>query len=432
MTTLQRSSLLAIAASIAVVGLSACAPGGADAPAATESGAATTASAAPSASAEEHDHEDAEATEASAKTPRITLTYDGGLLVLDAASLDVVADETLAGFNRINGAGDGRHVLVSTTGGWAVLDAGSWSEPHGDHSHYYTAEPHLHPVLVEAKTPAHVVVHDELTTLFDDGTGEVTVIPTGEWTEIAEHHEVTPSRTYTTPAAHHGVAVADQSGNLFVTQGDENGRTGARLLDASDAELAASDECPGIHGETVVGELILAGCENGALLLHGDHFHKIAAPDAYGRIGNAFSAEDSAVVLGDYKTDKEGGIGLTQFSLIDTEAESLQVFDLGSEYTWRGLARGVDGSALILGTDGDLRVIDPATGQVQRTIEVIADWTVPEEWQTAHPALTEHRGYAYITEPATNTIYVVDYVTGAVTKQAQLPQTPNEIVVTAG
>lgn len=389
---------------------------------------------------DDHDHEGedgheeeatSDVTEAAARTPRVTLTYDGGLLVLDASTLEVEADLPLDGFNRLSDAGDGRHVAVTTAGGWALLDAGTWSEAHGDHSHYFTAAPELHDVVVAAEKPAHVVVHDGLTALFDDGTGDVTVVAADGWTRAAARGEVEALRTFTTPSAHHGVAVASQDGHLVVTEGTEESRSGARLLDGADTELAASADCPGVHGETVAGEeTVVLGCEDGVLILHGDHFHKVAAPDAYGRIGNQFGTESSAVVLGDYKTDPEGV--LTSVSLIDTEAETIQIVDIGSQYTFRNLARGDDDSALVLGTDGALRVIDPATGEIVRSTPVIDAWEVPEEWQQPQPAIKVVDGMAYITEPATDELHVVDYETGEVWKSTQLPATPNEMVVVTG
>ena len=54
--------------------------------------------------------------------PLVT-TYDGGLLVLDGTTLEVIEDIPLEGFNRLNAAGDERHVLVSTSAGFQVLDA---------------------------------------------------------------------------------------------------------------------------------------------------------------------------------------------------------------------------------------------------------------------------------------------------------------------
>ncbi|MDF1487473.1 hypothetical protein [Tessaracoccus caeni] len=392
------------------------------------------------------DHDEQEgatnATEAAGQTPRVVTTYDGGILVLDALTLETVADLPLAGFNRLAGVGDGRHVAVSTTGGWAIVDAGTWSQGHGDHNHYYTADPALHDVILKAEAPAHVVVHDGLTTFFDDGTGQVTVVEISEWADQVEHAHLHPIREYTTAEPHHGVGVAMEDGTLLVTRGDEEARTGAMILDADGKEIVASDECPGVHGETAFessdgDEVILLGCDDGVLTFHGDHAHKLASPDEYGRIGNAFSVDGNDVVLGDYKNDPEAGLGLSQVSLVDTAAEKISVVDPfggnGSQYTWRDLARGAAGEALVFGTDGVLRVLDPATGKETRSIPVIdGGWTVPEDWQSAHPALMELEGMAYVTDPATNTIHIVDYAGGTVWKSVEVGKAPVEIVGVTG
>lgn len=390
---------------------------------------------------EGHDDHALAATEHASPSPRLVATYAGGLVVIDAATLELVADLEMAGFNRINSAGDGRHVAVSTAGGWGVLDAGTWAEPHGDHAHYYTQDPTLHDVVVEAHTPGHVVIHDGLATLFDDGTGNVTVVETSEWTDMAAHGHAHTIREYTTAAPHHGVAAASTDGTMLVTRGDNSGRTGAMLVDKDDAVVASSDECPGVHGETAFNNganktILLTGCEDGVLIFHGDHVHKVSSPDAFGRIGNVLSTDGSDVVLGDYKADPDMGLGLSQISLIDTAAQTITPVspfaDHDERYTWRGLARGSEGEVLVLGTDGALRVLDPASGEVTATIEVIDAWDVPDEWQTAHPALTVLEGMAYVTDPAAGTVTSVDYVGGAVWKTAELGRAITEVVGVTG
>lgn len=381
---------------------------------------------------EDHNHaaHSGEAVETAGPKPRIVMTYDGGIRIVDAGTLEEVADIPLEGFNRINPAGDGRHVLVSTQGGWQLLDVGTWTEAHGDHGHSFETEPTLTDLTIAAVAPGHVVNHDGTTTLFDDGTGKVLVFDSALWAQAAEDGEATPLREYQADAAHHGVAVPTEAGGLFVTVGDADSRSGAALLDQSDDIVVESTDCPGIHGETSYGDGgVLAGCENGALVLHGDHFHHIPAPDDFGRIGNAFAADDSSIVLGDYKTDAEAGIELHDIALIDVEAEQIQIVDAGSSYTWRGLARGIDGSVLVLGTDGTLRVLDAESGEVTTSVSVLDDWTPAAEWQGAHPSLVEHGGFAYVTDPQSGTVAVVDYAAGTVTSEAEIGVEANEVVL---
>ena len=112
------------------------------------------------------------ATESPRAQPRLVVSYDGGIRVLDARSLEQIADVPRDGFLRLNPAGDSRHVLVSTDSGFEVFDSGAWREGHGDHHHYYTAQPRMTDIAFDGPKPGHVVVHDDTITLFFDGTGE--------------------------------------------------------------------------------------------------------------------------------------------------------------------------------------------------------------------------------------------------------------------
>lgn len=369
------------------------------------------------------------ATEVATAKPRLVLTYDGGVQVLDADTLEVVADLPLEGFNRVNAAGDNRHVMVSTAGGFRVLDAGTWSEPHGDHAHAYTSDPVLTDVTWSAEKPGHVVPHEGRTALFDDGTGTITVLDSGEVGDAdAEVRELT------TPSAHHGVAVELADGTLVVSEGTEDARTGIRVLDAEGTEVAASAECPGVHGEAVAAdEAVVIGCEDGAVVYAGGSIQKVTAPDAYGRIGNQAGTEASPIVLGDYKSDPDAELERpTRVSLIDTRDASLRLVDLPSSYTFRSLARGDDGEALVLGTDGALHVIDPESGTLVRSIPVVDAWEEPDEWQSPRPAVTVLDGTAYVTDPAANAVHAVDVVTGEVWLSATLEVTPNELTTASG
>jgi DNA-binding beta-propeller fold protein YncE len=346
----------------------------------------------------------------------IVATYDGGLYVIDGESLDVKADIPMDGFLRVNPAGDTDHVLVSTADGFRVLDA---------------AGGQLTETTFRAEEPGHVVPHGERTALFADGTGEITVFDPHELTAGTPQVKSTKA-----PQPHHGVAVVLSDGTQLRSDGNEDTRSGAVALDADGREIARSTECPGIHGEAVVAdEAAVFGCETGVLEYADGRFTKIASPGEYGRVGTVKAHNDSAVGLGDFKVDPEAELERTeQFSLIDTESNELKVVRLPASvsYSWRSLARGPHAEALILGTDGNLYVIDPNTGATVNRIAVTQAWTEPEDWQQPRPAVFARGHDVYVTDTATKQIHLVDVEAGQVTDSGTLEQTPNELSGTVG
>ncbi|GAB2976349.1 zinc metallochaperone AztD [Frigoribacterium salinisoli] len=363
---------------------------------------------------------------------RIALTYDGGLLVLDADTLDVVGDIELAGFNRVNPSGDGRTVMVSTEEGFQVLDTGAWTAD----GQSYVAEPVLTDLVFDAPTPGHVVRHGDKTILFADGTGDTTVYETDDLLDSLGSGELPEHEVVGAPDAHHGVSIVLEDDTLLTTIGDAEGRSGVRALDADREEIARSEECPSVHGEgTTKGEVAVFGCSDGVLVYADGEFTKIQAEDEYGRTGNEYVTETSPIAVGDYETDPDAeGVERNSLVLTDTEAMTTVVAPLpdGVGYTWRDVARTADDDAVVLGTDGSLHVMDVETGEITDTYPVIEAWTPPIEWQDAHPALTVLDGTAYVTEPATSSIHAVDLATGDVVTTAELPAASNEIAVVTG
>jgi len=395
--SLPRVGLIALAIG-ATVTLSACAGG-------TAPGSASPAS----------------TTSADAAT-RVALSYPGGILVLDGESLETVGDFSSEEFTRLNSAGDGRHVMVTTSTGFQVLDAGTPA-----------TEPELTDLVFPASKPGHVVTHGGKTVLYADGTSDSTIFDTDAL--LASTDSLPEIRTIPGVEAHHGVSIALTDGTFLTTVGNADGRNGVVAKDASGATIAESSDCPGVHGEgTAKDEVVVFGCENGALVYDDGAFTKLTAPDQpYGRMGNAYVSEDSALIVGDYKDDRDAeGYLLHRVALIDTVAKTQRVIDLpeGVEYTFRDIARGPDGLGYILATDGSIHVLDPATGALTASYPVIDAWEGPAEWQDAHPAIKISSDLAYVTEPAENAVHAVNLTTGEVVKSVTLDRTPNEIALT--
>ena len=305
-----------------------------------------------------------------------------------------------------------------------LLDAGTWGESHGDHNDYYTTDPLLTDIAVDGDTPAHVVAHHGIGVLFFDGTGEY------HWFDIADLDAESEIETESaaTEGAHHGVAVVMEDGTRFETLED---RSGARVLDAEGEELARAENCPGVHGEAAGPDPIIdVGCEDGALIWDGSEFQKIDGGAEYARSGNLFPAEGSPIFLADYRTDQD--VPMTEVALINAETFELTTADIGAAYNFRSLARGPEGEALVLAEDGQLHVIDAETGERIDQVQIMDEWTEPEEWQQPRPAIRVIGDIAYITEPEEQTIHMVDLTSLEIIHSAELDFVPNEIAAADG
>ncbi|MFF4470264.1 zinc metallochaperone AztD [Streptomyces sp. NPDC001599] len=350
------------------------------------------------------------ATPAASVRDPLVATFDGGLYILDGTSLELTRTIDLPGFNRVNPAGDKEHVVVSTDSGFRLLNAARQS---------------LTDIEYRGAKPGHVVRHAGKTVLFTDGTGEVNVFAPGD----LGTGEKPDGRTYRSAEAHHGVAIELSDGRLLTTLGDEEKRTGALVVDKDGKEIARSENCPGVHGEAAArGEAIALGCEDGVLIYKDGRFTKVDAPDDYGRTGNQAGTEESPVLLGDYKTDPDAELERpTRISLIDTETAKLRLVELGTSYSFRSLARGPHGEALVLGTDGAIHVIDPDKGTVEKKIPAVGEWQEPLDWQQARPTLFVRDHTAYVSEPGRKAVHAIDLESGRKRTSVTLPKGTNEL-----
>ncbi|WP_323173667.1 hypothetical protein [Natrialba sp. PRR66] len=373
------------------------------------------------------DPSEREQNEVGGAEPRVAVTYDGGVAVLDGDRLEVLDEFDAEGFVRINEAGDGQHAFLTEGNSFRLLDAGTWGEPHGDHNHYYTTDPYLSNVTVDGDTPGHVVSHDGIGTLFFDGTGEYHSLDLADLDVEADSIE---TERFETEGPHHGVAVVLEDGSRLETLED---RSGARFLDADGEEVDRNEDCPGVHGEAAGPDGIIAfGCEDGVLVWDGDSFEKHDTGEEFSRIGNLFSSEGSPILLGDYRTDEEGEEPMTEVALVNAKTGEITTTDVGSPYNFRNLQRGPDGEALVLTEDGQLHIIDPETGEDLEHIDVIDEWTEPEEWQEPRPAIRANGDHLYVTDPNSQEIHLVDLNEGDVITTGEFDFDPNEIVVIDG
>lgn len=352
---------------------------------------------------------------------RLALTTEGGVVVLDAETLEQVG-ETIAlddDFLRINPAADGEHVYVTSSQGFEVLATGASTD----------ADPALTGAIFEGTAAGHVVNHGDTTALFDDGSGTFWIFPSDSLTDSAD----LPAdvEEFQSEAAHHGVAVQLEDGTIVSTLGTSESRTGVRILDAEGTETARNEECPSVHGEGVAAdEHVIIGCQDGVLMYADGEFTKLDSPDDFGRVGNLYTTHESSIAFTDYRDDPDAeGSLLHRIGMVDTAAGTWEILDLpeGVEYTWQGVERDHHGDLWIIGTDGALHRIDGETGELTESFPVIDAWEGPAEWQEAHPYLVVEGHTAYVTDPATDEVHAVDVESGEILATGSLESAPNEM-----
>lgn len=385
---------------------------------------------------EGHSHDGMEAkegqTEVAELPTRIVFSHAGGLTTYDAQSGNILNEEKMDAFLRLNDAGNDRHVMVTKGDKFLTYDTGRITKAHGDHNHYYTADPKLGDDTIKAPHAGHVVHHDGYTALFSDGDGVAQIYKT----EDIGSKDAKPVNTVETGEGHHGVAVPMKDGSVVITKGTEDERHTIQHLDKDGKVLEETTECPGVHGESAAenGKLFF-GCEDGPVVFDGSKFHKIDVSDyagagGYQRSGNSAGSEKSNVILADNKTEKDAeSEHPTSVALIDTENYSAKKVDLDGSYWFRSLARGPMGEALVLTTDGKLNVIDPDSGEITKKIDAISTWTENEEWQQPGPILKAANGYAYITDAQKKELVIIDLLRGKETKRYELDFKPVEMAV---
>ncbi len=384
----------------------------------------------------EHSHDGFEAsageTEVAELPPRVLISHKDGLTTLDGETGEVIDNEELKAFLRLSDAGDNRHIMVTKGDSFLTYDTGRITKPHGDHKHYYAAQPQLDDASIDAPHAGHVVHHDGFTALFSDGDGVAKIYKTEDFGK----EDAQPVNTVETGAAHHGVAVPLKDGSVVATKGTEDERHTIQHVDKSGKVLAETTECPGVHGEAAAGNgSLFFGCEDGPVVFDGTEFHKIdvsayAGKDGYQRSGNSAGSEESNVILADNKTDKDADFERpTSVTLINTEDYSAKKIELGESYWFRSLARGPLGEALVLTTDGKLNIIDPDSGEITKKIDAISPWKENEEWQQPGPILKAANGYAYVTDANKQELVVLDLLGDQEPQRYKLDVKPVEMAV---
>lgn len=315
----------------------------------------------------------------------------------DAQLLSLLTEEThdAGTFGPIDAVQqDGRYAFITSGDQVEVFDTGAWTVPHGDHDHYYSTEPGT-VGTIELPGVGSIAGDGKSVAVFSDSEGYASIYST----EDLDVGKITETARITT-TAHDGVVVPYEEHFLASVTGNDGAPTGIEVRDLDNETVLNQASCPGLggHAETRVG--IVFACTDGALLITEDD--------------GAFTAEhipypaDAA----EPATELQHRPGSNELA---GPAGDAGVWHLDvSDRTWTFLetpvpvttasAVGDTKRVLAVGTDGSLLNLDPETGTVTASTDLIRDPVTDNP-----PQLRVDTTRAYVSDPAASTVYEIDY-----------------------
>lgn len=349
------------------------------------------------------------------------------VVAVDAAGevglLDLLTEETRSlgdlGAAPSAVATDGRYAFLTVPGGLAVVDSGSWTWDHGDHQHYYRAEPTL--LGTAAGEGPATVATGALSTAGGTGvlferTGEAVLL------DNAALADGEVSERFRLELAPHRGLVAPLGDGAVVTVPDRDGRV--RTVHEVDADGAAVEggehRCPAASGAitTVVG--LVVGCADGALLwtVEDDRaaVRRIPYPDgADAPPATAFAARKHRPTVAALAGDRA-------FWLLDTREQTWELHRAAAALLQVSAVDDEEGHVVALDRAGRVRVYAAATG---RELAVSRPLVAPDDPGRHAVDLIVDQERAYVNDPSRGVVHEVDYADGArVARTLRTPVAP--------
>ncbi len=347
------------------------------------------------------------ATEAAEPRPRLVVADSGSgeVRVLDLLTEDVVELGKVEPPRAVHT--DGRFAYLATSSGVHVVDGGAWTVDHGEHRHYYHADPAM--VGAARIGPVDDVHGADWGTALSGPDGPTAVLD----------RAVLDDGTVPEPASFEagpGVPVGD--GLVFVVDDSVEVRDlDGKLL--AEPETRCTD--PG-DATAVESEVAMISCADGAVIVSEEdgkyRAEHVPYPENATEAAGEFAHRRGSTVLA--APTGESGVWV-----LDTAESVWSLLDTGP--TVATTAVGADGPVLALDPEGVLRAFDAETG------EELAETSLFEDAieQDTPPVIEVDAERAYVNEAATRTVYEIDYRDGLrVARTFELDVAPTHLVET--
>ncbi|MBN8205183.1 ABC transporter [Microbacterium esteraromaticum] len=337
----------------------------------------------------------------------LSVDRDGGVGMLDLASDESVdlGRIPLAGGAALTAlASDGRYGFVSTGDGLQIIDSGRWSWHHGDHFHFYLAEPRILgdvPGEGPATVSTGLLSTAGTTGVFFAGSGEGVLLDNEALSdgEIVELFRIDTG-------ANDGL-VAPLGPGAAVAVGDR-----IDVLDASGATVGSSEPCVAASGAVTTTVGLVIGCADGAVLVTVDDaqasFERIPYP-------GDVTAERATTLDGRKgRTAVAGAAGDDGFWLLDARERAWEF--VATDAALVHVSAVDDEAEHVVGVDRDGRVHVHSAEGVVVTDPVVTG---------AVGSLTVDARRAYLNDPEDGVVIEIDFAdAGRVARVLSTPTRP--------
>jgi len=295
-------------------------------------------------------------------------------------------------------ATDGRFLVTSDAERTTVVDGGAWTVDHGDHTHYYAAEPRVVGTL-DGGGPVEVHSSETTTTITWPERGEAVALDHDALGQGDVEQRAAVDASVLLPFGEHLVQASDDGVRVL----DGNGRAASRTAPQACAEPA---------GGIVTRAGAVVGCADGAVVVDDDGGTTfVELPDGAER-PTAFAARSGRPTVA-------GVAGTTGAWLLDARDRSWR--HLATERPLRTVVAVDDADEHVVGVDdqGRVVVLTAATGAVATTEPLIGAGA------DAVPLLQLDAQRAYLADPADGVVHEIDFADSArVARTIELPIAP--------
>ena len=365
----------------------------------------------------EHDHDRDHGHGGREGVRLLVASLDGPeLVVLDAGDGEVIGRFTVPGLGRVYQLPNPQLAAVVHRDANRVsfVHGGLTAVDHGDHMDLLVGSPYVLKTVNLGRLPTHFFAQGHDIAVFNDGDGSMAWLDARLLGVSLDFVEIAGL------GADHG-ALAVVAGHLVAGGLNE---AAVRVYDRRANPIATFGGCPGLHGQAVLGDTAAFGCSDGVLLVGaaGGTFtaHKVANPAGSpenARVGTLAADPGSPNLVGNF------GQGI---ALVDPVARTLTPVALPAAPAGMRFAEHGE-KLLVLTLDGFLHALDPATGAVLGSVEVLEPWTQG----APRPSFTHLGDHAFVVDPVHRAVWVVDLDHLEVETRFELPFAPGSAAVLA-